>query len=151
MSSPEEQALHDRLVKHRGKIRKIHYHIGAGDGGPRMDVTLKDDSDKVLDQWNDWAIVGQSARGIVEGIVRTALGEKSILILRDQPRVCLNQLKLHGRTAAVENQNFHWEQSSEKHRRANAFCGTQSVDCTKGQFLLPPQSKHHHLNSATRE
>lgn len=82
MNDPREE-LHNRLTIHKGKIRKIFIYWNASDGGPRMDVQLFGNDDEIIDEWNDWMILGtreDSCAGLrtIDHIVNRTLGERSI-------------------------------------------------------------------------
>ena len=58
VNDPREE-LRLRLARQGNAIRRIEVAWNASDGGPRMTVTLKDRAGQLLDQWEDWMILGQ--------------------------------------------------------------------------------------------
>ncbi len=79
MNSKEE--LFARLNEFARYVRKIHVTWNVSDGGPRMDVTLFDEIDRVVHTWNDWMILGESnypGTRAIQDIVKTVFGESSI-------------------------------------------------------------------------
>ena len=82
MSDPREE-LRTRLTRHKGKIRKIKINWNASDGGPRTDVCLIGDNDRLLDDWNDWLILGTASdpkAGLytIDFIIKEILGDNAL-------------------------------------------------------------------------
>lgn len=82
MNDPHNE-LHNRLIKHKGKIRKILISWNASDGGPRMDVRLAGNNNCTLDEWNDWMILGtreNPGAGLhtIDSIIKETLGSGAL-------------------------------------------------------------------------
>jgi hypothetical protein len=89
MNGKEE--LYVRLCKKRDQIRTIKISWNASDGGPRMNVELFDTNAVILDEWNDWMILGNTQTTgvkIIIGIVQTVFSDK--ITIRDSGNMFIN-------------------------------------------------------------
>lgn len=75
-----EQELYQRIVSKRGRVGRMKINWGTS-SKPRMNVTILNREEEVLDVWDEWCILGSGIRSgveIMEEIIQAALGERTI-------------------------------------------------------------------------
>lgn len=85
MSSHDpKDELRERLTRFSHLVRMIRINWSGSDGGSRMEVKLLDMRGMIVDQWNDWMILGgphNPSAKIIGDIAQEVLTEKSIAIV----------------------------------------------------------------------